>query len=261
MLEVFDTQADNGKEVSQCLFDIETTSFDFISEDAILVSDVQGNFTLAKGVLKQSSLRISIVQTKFPRIRQVKSSFSGLAGKEHYQYVASISTDMKIAFWSVQKLLALEGGDLLEEVKADKVIKSKHRLTCLAINNLNEMKVKKSQLLEAQAEEKLLGKKREREEEVSSEDESDDESGEEEGSSAVSDISLSDDEEGEIEFDEEEDEEEGEVDFEDSEDSAPEEPKKQAKLSALNAKEKALQKQLGALKKEFGGQKKKQRTK
>jgi len=49
-----------------------------------------------------------------------------------------ISTDCKISLWSCARLIAYDQDVDLEEMKADRVIKCKNRLTCLAFNNLNE---------------------------------------------------------------------------------------------------------------------------
>lgn len=53
--------------------------------------------------------------------------------------MASISTDCKLAIWSCEKLS--EFTEDLEELKADRVVKSKTRLTSIAINNFGDSKV------------------------------------------------------------------------------------------------------------------------
>ena len=47
--------------------------------------------------------------------------------------------DSKVAIWHCDRILQFQ--DDLEEIKANKVVKSKWRLTCLAINNLKDFKV------------------------------------------------------------------------------------------------------------------------
>ena len=130
MIEVFDTETD-GPCVCN-IFDLEATSFDFIDENSLAVSDIEGNFTVLSNIRSPADLKLSIIKTKFPRIRQVKSHFTS---EGSYQFLVSISTDHKIAFWSCDRLLAHESDDL-EEMKADKVVKSQHRLTCIGINDL-----------------------------------------------------------------------------------------------------------------------------
>ena len=61
--------------------------------------------------------------------------------KGEFQFLASISTDYKLAIWRCENLLNFS--EDLEELKADRVVKSKTRLTCISISNLNEIKLGK----------------------------------------------------------------------------------------------------------------------
>ena len=130
MLEVYAVEDEKPK--NNAIFDVNSTSFDYISPTQICVSNEQGNFTILKNIT--SSIAINIIHTKFPRIRQIKTCFDG-----SFQFVASISTDCKLAIWSCEKLS--EFTEDLEELKADRVVKSKTRLTSIAINNFGDSKV------------------------------------------------------------------------------------------------------------------------
>ena len=52
--------------------------------------------------------------------------------------MTAVSTDCKLAIFTCEKLLNFS--EDLEELKADRVVKSKVRMTCVAINNLSELK-------------------------------------------------------------------------------------------------------------------------
>jgi hypothetical protein len=128
MLEIYAVEDEKPK--SCTIFDIISTSFDYISPSQICVSNEQGNFTILKNITSDH-IGINIIHTKFPRIRQVKTCFDGT-----FQFLSSISTDCKLAIWSCDKLSNFT--EDLEELKADRVVKSKTRLTSIAINNFGE---------------------------------------------------------------------------------------------------------------------------
>ena len=135
MLEVFNVE--DEKACSTAIFDVISTSFDFIGTNQICVANEQGNFTILKNIQNDDSIQLNIIHTKFPRIRQIKTCFS----QGNFNFLAAISTDCKLSIFSCDRLLAFS--EDLEELKADRVVKSKTRLTCLAINNLNEVKLGK----------------------------------------------------------------------------------------------------------------------
>ena len=139
MIEVFDVKSE--KPLSDFIFQTAATSFDFIGPDAICVSDEIGCISILKNVLAGSSeLRYEMFQTKFARIREVKTCFSQTLSR--FLYLGTISTDQKVAIWSIPTLIDYKSSEEEEQVKAMKVIKSKSRLTCLAINCLIDDKRK-----------------------------------------------------------------------------------------------------------------------
>jgi hypothetical protein len=107
---------------------------------------------------------MNLIRTKFPRIREIKACHSVLLNK--YNYLSGISTDSKLALWPCSDLLNFDKD--LEELKPAKTIKSKQRLTCLAINNMEEILKNNA----TKVSKKLLGKrKRDNNEESVSEEE------------------------------------------------------------------------------------------
>jgi hypothetical protein len=76
--------------------------------------------------------------------------------------MSALSTDCKMGIWSCERLLTFQ--EDLTELKADRVIKSKHRLTCLAINNLPKQKSK---------DKGVLGKRTKEDQEANESDNSD----------------------------------------------------------------------------------------
>jgi len=130
MVEVFNVEDETGGEFpcSHSIFDTIASSFDFIGPQQLCISDEKGNFTILKNIHLQESLTMNIINTKFDRIRQVRTCYSDSL---KFQFLSALSTDCKMAIWSCDRILAFE--DDLTELKADRVVKSKHRLTCLAV--------------------------------------------------------------------------------------------------------------------------------
>ena len=172
MLEVF--SVDSETPTSTCVFDTLTASFDFVGASDICVADIEGNLLILSNILSEETISLRLVKTKFPRFREVKSCFNQAANDNQgeYSFVATISTDCKVGFWSLKRLLDGDQDLELNEMKADRVIKSKNRLTCLAINNLDDYFVKH----------KLLGKRSLQEQESQHNQSSSDESPEQEDS-------------------------------------------------------------------------------
>jgi hypothetical protein len=78
MIEVFNVEDDNGGETpcSYSLFETVASSFDFIGPNQLCVSDEKGNFTILKNINTLESLTLNIINTKFDRIRQVRTCYS-----------------------------------------------------------------------------------------------------------------------------------------------------------------------------------------
>ena len=57
---------------------------------------------------------------------------------KQFEYVSAITLDSKVAIWHCDRIMHFQ--DDLEELKPNKVVKSKWRITCLAINNLKDQK-------------------------------------------------------------------------------------------------------------------------
>mmetsp|Transcript_2922 Transcript_2922/g.4960 ORF Transcript_2922/g.4960 Transcript_2922/m.4960 type:complete len:120 (+) Transcript_2922:658-1017(+) len=80
MLEVYNLTDETGEQgqeeaCSTCVFEVLVQSFDFVGRSEIVVADVEGNLCLISGILSDETLTMKLIKTKFPRIRQVKSSF------------------------------------------------------------------------------------------------------------------------------------------------------------------------------------------
>ena len=93
---------------------------------------------------------MNLIKTKFSRIREIKAQFSIIHNK--YNFIAGISTDCKLALWSCADLLEFDKD--LEDLKPARIVKSKQRLTCIAINNMEELLDK-----DRAEEQALLGKR------------------------------------------------------------------------------------------------------
>lgn len=91
-LEVY--KADSDDPVSYVTSDVKFVSFDFTTKNEIIVADVNGRFTYLKGVETLDSTRISILSTKMPRFRDVRS----IIGTD---LVVSISSEGNISFWDL----------------------------------------------------------------------------------------------------------------------------------------------------------------
>ena len=93
----------------------------FVGTKSLVISDESGNLIILKNVHKQKKLSMNLIKTKFPRIREVKSSFSEINNR--YNFLAAISTDCKLALWSCKDLLSFEKD--LEDLKPARIVKSK----------------------------------------------------------------------------------------------------------------------------------------
>ena len=140
---------------SSVILDFPATSFDFIGNNKLVISDEKGNLIVLKNIHKAEKLRMNLIKTKFSRIRQVKTCRNK---DDQFSFMAAVTTDSKMALWPCQALLEFKND--LEELKPTKVVKSKQRLTCLAMNNLDTISTKSPS---DKKDKKLLGK-RQREE-------------------------------------------------------------------------------------------------
>jgi protein MAK11 len=136
MIEVYNVNDASGAELpcSRAVFDVQLTSIDFIGESSIVASDISGNLQILSRVDDQAKLALKQVTTKFERIRQVKVHYESATSK--FQFLVALSTDGRFGIWDAARLLSSEE-DLLVSLKADKIIKVKDKLTCVAISDFS----------------------------------------------------------------------------------------------------------------------------
>lgn len=90
---------------------------------------------MARNILNPENTEICMSNTKCDRFKDMKLLPGGKS-------VVTISNDSKICFWEVENLRTY-GGDIAT-AKAKKTIKSKQRLLCLTVNDINEQEIKKT---------------------------------------------------------------------------------------------------------------------
>lgn len=100
---------------------------------------------LLSNIHDASKLGLKQLTTKFSKIREVGSLYE--AGLNKYQFLVVLSTDGRLAIYDIKTLEAVE--DDLSEIKANRTIKLKDRLTALSILDMSTIQSK-------------LGKKRRR---------------------------------------------------------------------------------------------------
>ena len=138
MIEIYNpSNTTNGdRPCASAIFDNTVVSFDYISASSLVVSDTEGNLIVIKNIEDDSKLDLHIFRTKFTKIREVKTSYNRQLNQ--FEYIGGVTLDSKVAIWYCNTIS--DFNEDLEELKPNKVIKSKWRLTCLCINNLKDFK-------------------------------------------------------------------------------------------------------------------------
>lgn len=74
MLEVYDMNGVGSSDVpcSRTIFDRETTSFEFISKDAVVVADQRSDLFILRNIHEQDGIILHIAKTKFNRLKELK---------------------------------------------------------------------------------------------------------------------------------------------------------------------------------------------
>jgi hypothetical protein len=81
----------------------------------------------------QGKLGLRLIKTKFEKTRTVSAHYEQATGEFHFAVL--LSTDGRFALYDIDRLLSVE--EDLVELKADKVIKLKDRLTTVTISDLS----------------------------------------------------------------------------------------------------------------------------
>lgn len=129
MVEVYKAADEGGdKPVTSVSSDVQFSAMDFVSRNEIVVADTQGKLTLVKGIESEDTTRISLMNTKMGRFRDVRCY------PQDSNTLVAVSTEGKLAFYDVQEMRKF---DLeISNIKPIKSVKSKSRLLCLTINHL-----------------------------------------------------------------------------------------------------------------------------
>ena len=145
LLEVFNVNDESAADLpcSFSVFDIQLTSVAFIGVDSLVASDVEGNLQVLSNIKSQEGLGLKTINTKFERIRQGKCLYE--QSSKQFQFLAAISTDSRIAVWDRKRISEFDHD--LGELKADRVVKAKDKLTCLQITDFSHLSIKKTKLL------------------------------------------------------------------------------------------------------------------
>jgi WD40 repeat protein len=138
MIEIYDpsNKETGDKPCASAIFDSNVVSFDYISANSLVVTDTEGNLIVIKNIENDEKLDLHIFRTKFTKIREVKTSYNRQLNQ--FEYISGVTLDRKVPIWYCSTICDFD--EDLEELKPNKVIKSKWRLTCLAINNLKDFK-------------------------------------------------------------------------------------------------------------------------
>ena len=138
MLEIYNPSitANGDKPCASAIFDSTVVSFDYISATSLVVSDTEGNLIVIKNIEHDENLDLHIFRTKFNKIREIKTSYNRQLNQ--FEYITGVTLDSKVPIWYCSTISAFD--EDLEELKPNKVIKSKWRLTCMCINNLKDFK-------------------------------------------------------------------------------------------------------------------------
>ena len=138
MIEIYNHSitANGDKPCASAIFDSTVVSFDYISATSLVVSDTEGNLIVIKNIEHDENLDLHIFRTKFSKIREVKTSYNRQMNQ--FEYVSGVTLDSKVPIWYCDTISSFN--EDLEELKPNKVIKSKWRLTCMCINNLKDFK-------------------------------------------------------------------------------------------------------------------------
>jgi len=157
MIEFYDpSNAENGdKPCASAIFDGTVISFDYISANSVVVTDTDGNLIVIKNIESDENLDLHIFRTKFSKIREVKTSYNRQL--DQFEYISGVTLDSKVAIWYCKTISDFD--EDLEEIKPNKVVKSKWRLTCLCINNPKDFKPHAKNKLEKNLKDKNLKKK------------------------------------------------------------------------------------------------------
>ena len=138
MIEFYDpsNKETGDKPCASAIFDSTVVSFDYLSANSVVVTDTEGNLIVIKNIENDDKLDLHIFRTKFNKIREVKTSYNRQLNQ--FEYISGITLDSKVPIWYCSTISDFD--EDLEELRPNKVIKSKWRLTCLAINNLKDFK-------------------------------------------------------------------------------------------------------------------------
>jgi WD40 repeat protein len=73
LVEVYNVNDEQGAEkaCSTAVFDVQLTSLAFISQNSIIVSDIEGNLHLLQGIESQTGISLKQINTKFEKIRTI----------------------------------------------------------------------------------------------------------------------------------------------------------------------------------------------
>ena len=100
MLEIYNLADPTGSDqaCATAIFDKTVCCMEFVGQETIVVSDMEGNLIVLKHILSQETLQMNIFRTKFPKIRSLKTFYNRKSAK--FEHVVGVSTDSKIAIWT-----------------------------------------------------------------------------------------------------------------------------------------------------------------
>ena len=125
MAEVYDLMQSDDKPVNRNVFDHVAVSFDWLSDDKLVVADVTGSLLMIKKAREQE-VHLAIYRTKFSKVTQLRCFED--------TFIAAIVHDSgegKLVMWAATTISEAED---LAELKADLVLKCGiGRLTALNV--------------------------------------------------------------------------------------------------------------------------------